>query len=563
MFVGAMGDGGREMNPMRVQCFGVLAVLLFASAALGDGCYIPELAVRKIPEIPAQRAVLSWKDGMETLVISSTLDSDAQKLGWIIPVPAVPKIIEKVSPGALKTLNFCIQPKITHDLSPGITLAVFVAVVANLLVGTLLFDRKRFLTVLIALFLVLLFWSLLLPALGTTGAAKAANVRVEKSATVGSYDVSVLRPSRSDGLNVWLAENGFSPLPTAADKTIADYISKGWVFAAIKLTRAESGMNAPHPIKMVFAAQEAVYPMKLTAVAGGSPEFELFLIGDGSASCDMLEREFSDIFSKREHDASDVGEGVTYEAQTSFVGTTTRMEIGHAGITSLIWDSCVLTKFAGTINSNNMTRDLQFAWSPFEACQQHFFTTSGARSLALLFFVLLTGGWCFVSMIVCRKRIVQSRGFRWYLGRVLAPAIVLFALGAGIVFVSVPKLSASEVWLSRSHYSWGDFFPSDLQRSIEMLLKDHPDIVQGTDQEIGAWLLKTLDETRVDKAKPRRTITGTELKAEDSPGNFTVEKRDDKIVIRVYDRVGMVRRAEYPIPDQSGKSTKTTVGGAM
>jgi hypothetical protein len=82
--------------------------------------------------------------------------------------------------------------------------------------------------------------------------------------------------------------------------------------------------------------------------------------------------------------------------------------------------------------------------------------------------------------------------------------------------------------------------------------------VQGTDQEIAAWLLKTLDETRVDKATPRKTITGTELKVEDSPGNFTIEKRDDKIVIRVYDRVGMVRRAEYPISDQSGKSSKTT-----
>jgi hypothetical protein len=261
----------------------------------------------------------------------------------------------------------------------------------------------------------------------------------------------------------------------------------------------------------------------------------------------MLESEFSDIFSKREHNAWD-DEGITYEAQTSFVGTTTRMEIGHAGITSLMWDSCVLTKFAGTINSNNMTRDLQFAWNPFEACQQHFYTTSGAMTLAAILFVLLTGGWCVVSMIACQKRIIQANGFRWYAGRVLLPVIVLFALGAGIVFRSVPKLSASEVLLSRSHYSWGDFFPSDLRRSIEMLLKDRPDIVQGTDQEIATWLLKTLDETRVDKATPRKTITGTEPKVEDSPGNFTVEKRDDKIVIRVYDRVGMVRRAEYPIP---------------
>ena len=72
---------------MRLRFLGVVAMLLSASVALADGCYIPKRAVRKFPEIPAQRAVLSWAHGVETLVISSALDSEAQKLGWIIPIP--------------------------------------------------------------------------------------------------------------------------------------------------------------------------------------------------------------------------------------------------------------------------------------------------------------------------------------------------------------------------------------------------------------------------------------------------------------------------------------------
>ena len=79
------------MNLSRWCCSVVIAVLTLASDVFGDGCYIPERAVRKIPEIPAQRAVLSWKDGHETLVISSTLDSKSQRLGWIIPLPAALK----------------------------------------------------------------------------------------------------------------------------------------------------------------------------------------------------------------------------------------------------------------------------------------------------------------------------------------------------------------------------------------------------------------------------------------------------------------------------------------
>ncbi len=90
---------------MRLQCLVVIGFLLSASAAFGDGCYVPERAVRKIPEIAAQRALLSWKDGVETLVISSALNSEAQTLGWIIPVPAVPTTVEKATPGSLKTWN--------------------------------------------------------------------------------------------------------------------------------------------------------------------------------------------------------------------------------------------------------------------------------------------------------------------------------------------------------------------------------------------------------------------------------------------------------------------------
>ena len=140
--------------------------------------------------------------------------------------------------------------------------------------GTLLFDRKRFLTVLVSLLLLFLFLSLLLPAAGTAGAGAATkepNPLVEKSVEVGSYGITVLRPTQLDGLNKWLADNGFSALPTGAEGTIADYISKGWVFAAIKLTRGESGLNAPHPIKMVFAAKEPIYPMTVvpSLVYGG------------------------------------------------------------------------------------------------------------------------------------------------------------------------------------------------------------------------------------------------------------------------------------------------------
>ena len=189
---------------MRLRYLVVIAFLLSGSVAWGDGCYIPERAVRKIPEIVAQHAVLSWKDGVETLVVSSALDSEAQTLGWIIPVPAVPNTIEKATPGALKTLDFCIQPTIIHDLSREVRATIVVVLIGNLLMATWWFKRERFGCLLLLLLLLFVLVSLLLPALASAGAGavtKASGVQVEKTATVGSYTISILKPSRPDGLD--------------------------------------------------------------------------------------------------------------------------------------------------------------------------------------------------------------------------------------------------------------------------------------------------------------------------------------------------------------------------
>ncbi len=436
------------MAALRVHGMGALVVLAFASVALGDGVYIPQRAVRKVPDIPAQRAVLSWRNGQETLLISSALDSASQKLGWIIPLPAVPKSIEKQLPGGLKTLDFCIQPKITHDLYPLVLFAVYAFFVINLALATLLFKKRdRLGYLLIELLLFGVVPSLMLPALGAS-APRAARVQILKTATVGSYHISVLRPKKLGDLNAWLAKNDFSLLPATAGPAVADYIADGWVFVAIKLVRAESGANAPHPIQMTFASKEPVYPLKLTGLAGGSTAFEIFVIANDRAACRQLEVEFCDRFRQDIAHASyayDSESDPHYETKTLFVGDTSNQIIGHPAICSLMWDKCILSKFAGTIDADRMTADLQFDRKPFEACRQHLYTRRGARHVALILFTCLTGCWLAASMVACRAKVVQPWGLTRYLGRVLLPVVALYAVGAAILFACLPKLATSEV----------------------------------------------------------------------------------------------------------------------
>lgn len=540
------------MTALRLQSLGIVIVLAFASLAFGDGCYIPERAVRKIPTIPAQRAVLSWKDGQETLVISSALDSESQKLGWIIPLPAVPKTIEKQTPGAINTLDFCIQPKITHDYTEGIVLASYFFFVTNLVLATLLFKEKPLEYLLVELFVFGVLPGLMLPACGAMS-DRAAKVQVVKTAAVGSYQISILKSEKIGDLNAWLIENGFAAFPTTAESVVADYISNGWIFAAIKLTRDEAGINAPHPIQMTFAAKKPVYPLKLTALPGGSTAFEIFVIANDRAACENLDLEFCDKFQEDDwtvHGYDNDGERSRDEKRKCFVGKSTNQIIGHPAICSLMWNDCILTKFTGTIAAADMTSDMQFNWESFSPYREHLYTAQGARGLAQFVFICLAGGWFAISMMLYRERIKQPGGLWRYLGRVLLPVVILFAIIAANLFVVLPKLTATDV--VRSHWFRTRIHANSLRGDIKKMLENFPYILQGTEKEIGESLIWLRCKMREGSAR-QNPVTGTDILLEDSPGNFTVEKSAKKVVVRVYDVIGEPMTIEQPIPEGKTK----------
>jgi hypothetical protein len=526
---------------MRLCCFGIIAFLISGSLAFGDGCYIPERAVKKIPDIVAQRAALSWKNGEETLIIESALDSLAQQLGWIIPVPAVPTTIEKSTPGSLKTLDFCIQPRITHDLYPLLKATVVVLLVVNLLTGTWLFKRRHFSSLALLLVVIFLLNGLLLSAGDTsrTTASRSSGVRVEKSATVGSYDVSILRLDRPDGLDAWLTENGFAALPDAAGPIVADYVSRGWVFAAIKLTRNETGENAPHPIKMVFTSKEPIYPMKLTALAGGRPAFELFVIGEDRASCDALPEEFCDRFSQQTNE-----ESAASVAQISFHGQSSNCNVGHRAICPLMWDGCVITKFSGSIDAKRITDDIHFTWAPFKAHQDHYFTRSGASDVALVLFFAMVGIGNILCMRDYARGFVQPVGFGSYCVRRLLLVGMVASLVAAGVFTLLPKLDNGEIQVGR--------FRRCYVQSISAVYKDwleqNPEVLKGTEAQIAAFLISCMEHPRAGGSPMLNPVMGGEFELEDSPGNLTIEKKSGEVRLQVYQADGSALTTIFALP---------------
>lgn len=521
----------------RIIC--IVSLCLVNAFAWADGCYIPLRATLKIPEIPAQQAVVSWKDGTETLLIASALDSESQKLGWIIPLPSVPETLEKGSPGSLKTINFCLQPTITHDLIRPISWSLKILFLAFFLIPTGLYKPERFVDLLLVLLVLFILSASVFPAGGSHMGNRATHqrsVEVEKTARVGAYDISVLRSKDTEGLSEWLTDNGFATLPATAQETIAAYIREGWVFAAIALSREDTGANTPHPIKISFKTSAPVYPMRLTAVAGGNTALDLFVIADKRAASDLLKTTFCDQFTS----TTRTGETNTVNTTPGYKAVYSNIEIGHPAVCELMWPGCVLTKLSGVISSNKMTEDIRFTWKPFEACRQHFYTTVGAKSVVFLICFWGMGGSLLICMILFKQRVFCFHGFKWFFKKVIPPITLTVVLTASLFYLVVPKLEADAYSVSYGFRI--RMYPNWLRTRIVGQLKDRTDLLSTSEQEIAKGLLDhlandyTSDTIRKHLAGNR--LTGGPLLIEDSPGNFTIQRQGNHIVVRVYDATG-------------------------
>jgi hypothetical protein len=209
-----------------------------------------------------------------------------------------------------------------------------------------------------------------------------------------------------------------------------------------------------------------------------------------------------------------------------------------------MWDGCVLTKLAGTVDAASMTEDIRFRWEPFKALQSHYFTQYGARCVAVILFALVIGGWNILSMLDYAKGRVQPRGFNWYFVKRVVPGIVLGVIGAAGCFAIVPKLGNDGVHVSRGPRGRSDWFPRILRSSLE----DSPDVLGRTDSEIAAFLRTKGGEWG------RNVVTGSELEVADSPGNFTVERKGEQVLVRVYDRIGRAVVETFPVGAKSDRS---------
>jgi len=213
--------------------------VLSVATALADGGYFQLLEFVGTARSVDQRAVIVYEEGVETLLLQTRYEGDPGDFAWVIPTPGLVSRAE-VAEGdetVFDVLENLTAPRAyVHDHGGG---GCWYGCASG-------------------------------GGAGDGGTYNAVNVWDQFS--VGGYDVSVLSAEDSAELATWLTDNGYK-VPVSAGETIAHYTDKAWYFVAVKVHQAEEsggaggGRARMQPLRISFATQTPIYPMRISSVS--------------------------------------------------------------------------------------------------------------------------------------------------------------------------------------------------------------------------------------------------------------------------------------------------------
>lgn len=508
--------------------------------ARADGCYFPEKAVKKMPAIPLQRAILVYRDQTERLIIESILDAEGQRFGWIVPVPATPTKIETASSGLLQTLSLATQPEITHDNFGNLkTMMVFAIAVALWALLSIRLNRPTPARLLVGLATTLLLACFVnLPTLGraaSPGANRAsAGVNVEAVRLIGSYEVTLLQADSPEALSLWLEENGFAILPAEGNVVVADYIKQNWHFVAAKLQRDGQGLARPHPLSITFPSTDAVYPMRLTALAGSPVALELYVVAEQQGSAERLTLEYSNTFSRIHGSFPSAYHGgpeiVQFEAPS-------RTIIGQPSTQAILWGGCCVTRLAGQLNRADMANDIVLRWeSPF-SYRPHAYSPQGARHTAAIWALTFWTVGFPIVFLVANRRAASDHKPRIYWTWAIRPTLIACILLYLGIYVAIPTIEVNSI---NPRLRWEASTYQSQETADKVMMQINSVAVDAFRKAIAEHL------RQVNALNP---YTGQPVIEEDSPGNYTLHTHADGVILTWYD--GQMQPTEYYIGRQA------------
>jgi hypothetical protein len=245
----APGGGRGRVLPVVLALLALQLGSLVAPAwACGCGAMVPD--EEQQVSVGREESVVRWDGLREQIVMRLTVDGDAERAAWIMPVPHR-ATVRLGDPELFDELHSVTAP--VHR------------------------DRYHFWPQDGD-------WPLVTDGDGAgappPGAGAAPPVGVVDRQRLGPFDVARLTATDPGALDGWLDANGFT-LPPRLEGALRPYVQKRWEYVAVKLAPQNAGeplTGALDPIHLTFRADEPVYPMRLSRLARTPQSLGLYVL---------------------------------------------------------------------------------------------------------------------------------------------------------------------------------------------------------------------------------------------------------------------------------------------
>lgn len=217
----------------------ILLLVSFSRCLFADGVFVWNKGIDLYE--PSQKAVILHAGDTEDLILQVKYEGQAKDFAWLVPLPAKPEVS-------------AVQEPIFDEISE--------------------YTQKRQEWYAFHGFM-------------RTGISLSEEVKVLERKKVGVYDVAVIKADTAETMMKWLSENGYS-IPEKAKTLLNEYISKGWVFTALRIHPEEEKLWVEKalnqgtliPLKFTFKSQDAIYPLKISSLNKGPTEVLLYVFAD-------------------------------------------------------------------------------------------------------------------------------------------------------------------------------------------------------------------------------------------------------------------------------------------
>lgn len=224
---------------------GFATTLASPAWACGCGAYIPD---RPGAGVVDERALIAWDGRTEDILMSFGVRGSSDRAAWVMPVPSAAEVTLGDN-AVFDDLATVTAPRVEYRDSWWPTF--------SWLTG----DADS--------------------ALDGAGTRPPGGVSVLANQRIGPFDVTRLAGDSSAALAAWLGANGF-PQPATLDDNLAPYVERGWEIVAIQLAPDDSGVltGALQPLRLSFASDSVVYPMRLSRAANAPQSVELAVLAE-------------------------------------------------------------------------------------------------------------------------------------------------------------------------------------------------------------------------------------------------------------------------------------------